>query len=1714
MTLGGHPHYLSYKGGTGDVAIDRVRDDGKGSETIWRGTAPKGWSAAIPLTLGGHPHYLAFNAGTGDIVFSRVRNDGQGSEILWTGTGATGWTALVPLQLGRSIGDVSTSQNELRIGGRQGFAHNFAGRMDDVRIYDRPLTASEVNNLFVQTPADEVVWVDDAIPAGAATYPTGPIEEGWNWVRANPAPFSGGLAHQSSVAPERHQHIFTQATTGLAVNRGDRLFAYVYLDPANVPEQVMLQWDAGTTANQPDWEHRAYWGENKIGWGADGTVSCRRMGPRPPAGQWVRLEVLASQVGLEGRLVTGMAFTLFGGRATWDRAGKVGYGEELAAAEGAYRQAAYQTILSRIGTSYEEVRLARAADDTDPIRQGLADRLGIDLKPQRPDEIDTRLYLAPGQVTEASLEALFGLRDTTRDPLAATTIPDLLTWQRGHLQRLWKAQDSPPNAPPTTPPLIDPNLISEADLAPSDTNPALGLLGTRRAWVEQRLAALSSDQRPGESPLARFDWLVAAALAPTTIAQLEALMADRRVGKRIDTALADTLLTMQSFLHLMRLRNLARSGTILGEEWADLYAILVQVQKRREFPSWRAAEASLTLSPDFFRVAPVETAPPLRPWLGTARERRDWQDRLRARTEQDAAIADALATAARETETATLPQLRDALVTALGGGSLGLDTAGNWLADRLLIDARAGGLLTTTRVAQASYALQDLLVSLRTGRFANLDTSLGQHPAASWHLTGETDDFDRPWTGMGSFATWRAASLAFIYPENQLLPSLRVDPNPTAGFKSYVATGSFGTFLKQVRGRSRFTAVEARAAAVQYVKLAAAELGHPIELTGNFRITDQLTPEERDAWAKESEKWLGLYPRETKPTEWRFVAEVFFYVPLQIAYQLQQAAQYPAALDWYRLVYAYDLPHDQRIGNRQPGKRKVYYGLVKEESLPTETKRSDQWPADSLNPHHVAANRREAYTRSILLALVRCFLAYADARFATDSEESIAGARGLYIDAIDLLNSPELQPATTPGAFPPTNPVVQTLRRHAELNLAKIRDARNIAGMRRPVEPPSSLPVPQDGRPGTGVGVQPLGGRPASLWPTPYRYGTLIERAKQLVALSQQIEASYLAAMEKRDDEAYNLLKAQHDLGLSQATVDVQILREHQATAGVRIAYHQQVHSQIQADHFSELLDEGPSGYEWATLALSIVTKLESAVVSTVLGRPELPNIHGEITGTFASWERREQEWRFQETLARQDVIIGRRQVESANILLDVARKERVVSQLQASHAEATVAFLAGQFTGLELYEFMVDVLAGVYRYFLQQATAMARLAESQLAFERQDAPPSFIQADYWEIPAEGAASVEANSNAADHRGVTGSARLLADIYKLDGYAFETNTRKLQLTKTLSLARLAPFEFQRFRETGILPFQTPMELFDQDFPGHYLRLIRRVRVSMLALVPSVHGIRATLTNNGVSRVTLGNDFFETVTVHRDPEQIALSSSTNATGLFELDAQPEMLWPFEAMGVATSWELQLPKPANRFDYRTIADVLVTIEYTALNSYDYRQQVIQRLGRVQNGDRVFSVRQDFPDAWYGLYNPDPGVAADAPLKLNLQTLQDDFPPNLDDLKIRQLVLGVIRTPGVEEFEVEVTPHLTPSGDGEPQEGVSGKKARSVDGLISTRTNAASNWGGFATISPVGTWALELQAPSGDLTTLTERFKKEEVQDIIFAITYSGEAPAWPS
>lgn len=88
---------------------------------------------------------------------------------------------------------------------------------------------------------------------------------------------------------------------------------------------------------------------------------------------------------------------------------------DLNAEVSAYLLAAYSALLINIGTSYDEIRLARS--DKPAKRQALADRLGITLGPSRPDHLDA-LFLDPKTITEENLEELFGLADTTRNPLS------------------------------------------------------------------------------------------------------------------------------------------------------------------------------------------------------------------------------------------------------------------------------------------------------------------------------------------------------------------------------------------------------------------------------------------------------------------------------------------------------------------------------------------------------------------------------------------------------------------------------------------------------------------------------------------------------------------------------------------------------------------------------------------------------------------------------------------------------------------------------------------------------------------------------------------------------------------------------------------------------------------------------------------------------------------------------------------------------------------------------------------------------------------------------------------------------------------------------------------------------------------------------------------------------------------------------------------------
>jgi hypothetical protein len=154
---------------------------------------------------------------------------------------------------------------------------------------------------------------DDSLPPSAQSFT---INESWAWRSDDPLPYSGKFHHVSTLANGIHQHWFHAALSTQSVGAEDNLFAHIYMSRQHPPRTIMLQWHAAD-----GWEHRAFWGEDLIPQGTPQTPSRYWAGRLPFTDEWVRLEVAASRVGLAGKQVTGLAFTLFDGQAAWDYAG-------------------------------------------------------------------------------------------------------------------------------------------------------------------------------------------------------------------------------------------------------------------------------------------------------------------------------------------------------------------------------------------------------------------------------------------------------------------------------------------------------------------------------------------------------------------------------------------------------------------------------------------------------------------------------------------------------------------------------------------------------------------------------------------------------------------------------------------------------------------------------------------------------------------------------------------------------------------------------------------------------------------------------------------------------------------------------------------------------------------------------------------------------------------------------------------------------------------------------------------------------------------------------------------------------------------------------------------------------------------------------------------------------------------------------------------------
>jgi hypothetical protein len=304
----------------------------------------------------------------------------------------------------------------------------------------------------VPSEAEDTHWVKDSVPPTAEPKA---INDAWVFAPFHTAPESGALPHASRVAAGLHHHYFinTKAPHRLKVEPEDFLYAEIFLDPANLPEQVLLQWEVQMEDGRTSLEHRAYWGQNKINWGVEGTAGRRYVGPLPPAGHWVRLEVPASFVRVGGQELSGMAFTLFGGGATWGAAGK-------RSASWVETLTHVPTFLARTGVTYVElVDLVRTGYINKAFPRGDA----LALFERIPFSFRRLADLADQGFPETDVKMLKALDD------AKITVDELRDWSAANLEPLSKmivldATESACDVTLTWLQHLDGTMLDEADL--------------------------------------------------------------------------------------------------------------------------------------------------------------------------------------------------------------------------------------------------------------------------------------------------------------------------------------------------------------------------------------------------------------------------------------------------------------------------------------------------------------------------------------------------------------------------------------------------------------------------------------------------------------------------------------------------------------------------------------------------------------------------------------------------------------------------------------------------------------------------------------------------------------------------------------------------------------------------------------------------------------------------------------------------------------------------------------------------------------------------------------------------------------------------------------------------------------------------------------------------------------------------------------------------
>ncbi|HEX5835251.1 MAG TPA: neuraminidase-like domain-containing protein [Pyrinomonadaceae bacterium] len=684
-----------------------------------------------------------------------------------------------------------------------------------------------------------------------------------------------------------------------------------------------------------------------------------------------------------------------------------------------------------------------------------------------------------------------------------------------------------------------------------------------------------------------------------------------------------------------------------------------------------------------------------------------------------------------------------------------------------------------------------------------------------------------------------------------------------------------------------------------------------------------------------------------------------------------------------------------------------------------------------------------------------------------------------------------------------------------------------------------------------------------------YRFGTLMQQANQVCDDVKALGGALLSALEKKDGEALSLLRQGQEIRMNEAVKAVKKQQIDEAKENLASSLLSKELAQIKLKYYEsrEFMNTG----ETAALALGAISiaLTTAGTVMDILGGvlAAIPDFDigasgfggspvvkvktggvsfskavelaarglyqtstildkgASIATTVASYERRKEEWDFQRDLAAKEIQQLERNIAAAELRIAIAEKELANQEQQIEDAKAVDAFMRSKYTNLELYQWQIGQISGVYFQSYRLAYDLAKRAERCFRFELGLADSSYINFGYWDSLKKGLMSGE---------------KLQYDLRRLDNAYVEKNRREFELTKHISLALHDPLALIRLRETGRCFFQLPEEIFDLDYPGHYFRRIKSVSMTLPCVVGPYttaaatlrllkNSIRVVTTNgdNGYARNTddtgLPADDERFIENNIPAKAIAASTAQNDGGLFEMNFRDERYLPFEGAGVISNWSLELfndpkannpdpdnpdfGKPLRQFDYSTISDVVLHVKYTAREDAGlFKNNAVSHLRdyfeqEEQNRSiRMFDLRQEFPSQWHRFLhptNPADGNVFEFEMSSDLFPLKDAG----KTLKINTIWL-VARASDPGTYTITMSPPLPepPPADANVRELAPSDEYGRLH--IDVNDDVAVLGVTIVPDDPAVAWNLRMRDPNGDDLTATE------VSDLVMVLGYEWD------